>query len=164
MNKSRINLWIVMAAIITVATAAAAFSQTDKGGSKHHAGGLGFKLGMMTDYLDLTDTQQGQVTQVLASEKPTLIPLKQQLAETKQQILQEVSSGTFDQAKITALASQQSQTQTQLNIEKAKIMSEIFNILTPDQKAKAVSFIQKRSARFEQRLQRKQQKSSSLQG
>jgi protein CpxP len=163
MNKSRINLWIVMAAIITVATAALAFSQTGKGGSKHKGGGLGFKLGMMTDYLELTDTQQGQVKQVIASERPTLIPLKQQLAQTKQQILQEVSSGKFDQAKVTALASQQSQTQTQLNVEKAKIISEIFNILTPDQRAKAVSFLQKRQARFEQHLQNKEQKLSSQQ-
>ena len=161
MNKSRINLWIAMAAILTVATAAVAFSQTGSGKPKHDGGGLGFKLGMMTDYLDLTDVQQGQVKQVLASEKTALIPLKQQLAQTRQQILQEVSSGTFDQAKITALASQQSQTKTQLEVEKAKILSEIFNILTPDQKAKAVSFMQRRSARFEQRLQKKQQKSSS---
>jgi Spy/CpxP family protein refolding chaperone len=163
MNKSRINLWIVMAAIITVATAALAFSQTGKGGSKPKAGGLGFELGMMTDYLELTDTQQGQVKQVLASAEPTLIPLKQQLGQTKQQILQEVGTGTFDQAKITALASQQSQTETQLNVEKARIIAEIFNILMPDQKAKAVTSMQKRLARFEQHLQNRQQKLSSQQ-
>jgi Spy/CpxP family protein refolding chaperone len=148
-----------MAAIITVATAAVAFSQTPK----HRGAGLGFNLGMMKDYLDLTDTQQGQVKQVLASEKPALIPLVQQLAQTKQQILQEVSSGTFVQAKITALASQQSQTKTQLTVERAKIVSEIFNILTPDQKAKAVSFLEKRQARFEQHLQKAQKKLSSQQ-
>ena len=163
MSKSRINLWVAMAAIITMATAAVALSQIGPSGSMHYRGGLGFNLGMMTDYLDLTDTQQGQVKQVLASEKPTLIPLVQQLAQTKQQIVQEVSSGAFDQAKIIALASQQSQTQTQLNVEEAMIVSEIFNILTPDQKAKAVSFLQKRQARFEQHLQNKEQKLSSQQ-
>jgi Spy/CpxP family protein refolding chaperone len=163
MNKSRINLWVAMAAIITVTHAAVAFSQTALGGSKHHGGGPGFELGVMTDYLDLTDTQQGQVKQVFASERPTLIPLVQQLAQAKQTILQEVSSGAFDQAKIAALASQQSQTQTQLNVEKAKIASEIFNILTPDQKAKAVSLLQKRAARFEQHLQEAEQNLSSQQ-
>jgi protein CpxP len=162
MNKSRINRWVAMAAIIALATATA-FSETGSGKPMHHGGKLGFKLGVMTDYLDLTDTQQGQIKQLLVSEKPTLIPLKQQLAQTRQQILQEVSSGTFNQAKITALASQQSQTKTQLEVEKAKIMSEIFNILTPDQKAKEVSFLKKRQTRFEQHLQKAQQKSSSQQ-
>jgi Spy/CpxP family protein refolding chaperone len=163
MNKSRISFWVAMVAIITLATATVAFSQTGSGKPTHHGGKLGFKLGMMTDYLDLTDTEQGQIKQLLASEKPTLIPLKQQLAQTRQKILQEVSSGTFDQAKITALASQQSQTKTQLEVEKAKIMSEIFNILTLDQKAKAVSFLQKRQTRLEKHLQKAHQKSSSQQ-
>src|SRR5258708_4972187 len=102
MNKFRINLRVATA-IIVLATATVAFSQTDSGKLTPHGGKLGFKLGLMTDYLDLTDTQQGQIKQLLASEKTTLVPLKEQLARTRQQILQEVSSGTFDQAKITAL-------------------------------------------------------------
>jgi len=162
MNKLRIKSWVAIVAM-ALAMVPAAFSQSTSAAPEGHNGRLGFHLGLMMDYLDLSDAQRGQVKQVIASEKPTLIPLVQQLVETKQQILQEVSGGTFDQAKISALASQQSQTQMQLNVEKAKIMAQIFSILTPDQKTKAVNFLQKRAARFEQHLQNAQQKSSSQQ-
>jgi protein CpxP len=154
--------WVAIVAM-ALAMVPAAFSQSTSTAPAGHKGRLGFHLGLMMDYLDLSDAQRGQVKQVIASEKPTLIPLVQQLVETRQQILQEVSSGIFDQAKISALASQQSQTQTQLNVEKAKVMAQIFNLLTPDQKTKAVSFLQKRAARVEQHLRKAQQKSSTQQ-
>jgi len=162
MNKRHIKPWVAIIAM-ALAMVPAAFSQSTSAAPKGHKGRLGLHLGVMMDYLDLSDAQRGQVKQVIASENPMLTPLMQQLVETRQQILQEVSSSTFDQAKISALASQQSQTQTQVNVEKAKIMAQIFSILTPDQKTKAVSFLQKRAARFEQRLQNAQQKSSSEQ-
>jgi Spy/CpxP family protein refolding chaperone len=157
MSKSCINRWIALAAILVVATGAA-FAQA---GAGIHMRRLGLNLGMMSDYLDLTAAQQAQVKQVIASEKPALIPLIQQLVQSKSQILQEVSSGTFDQAKIAALATQQSQIQAQLSVEKAKTLSQIFEILTPDQKAKAVTLLQKRAARVEQRLQNAQQDTTS---
>lgn len=162
MNKLHVKAWVAIVAM-ALALVPAAFSQSNSAASKDHKGRLGFHLGLMMDYLDLSDAQRGQVKQVIASEKPTLIPLVQQLVETKQQILHEVSGGTFDQAKISALASQQSQTQTELNVEKAKIMAQIFNLLTADQKTRAVNFLQKRASRFEQHLQNAQQKSSSEQ-
>jgi len=162
MNKLHIKVRVAIVAM-ALAMVPAAFSQSTSTAPAGHKGRLGFHVGLMMDYLDLSDAQRGQVKQVIASEKPTLIPLMQQLVGTKQQILQEVSGGTFDQAKISALASQQSQTQMQLNVEKAKIMAQIFNLLTPDQKTKAVSFLQKRASRFEQHLQNVQQKSSSEQ-
>jgi periplasmic protein CpxP/Spy len=155
MNTVRFKTWIAVAAI-TLATATVAFSQSGSTAPMGHRGRWGFGFGMMADYLDLTDAQRTQVKQIIAAEKPTLFPLVQQVIQSKQQMLQEVSSGTFDQAKVTTLATQQAQIQTQLTVEKAKIMSEIFNILTPDQKTKAVSFLQKHAARIEQHLQNAQ--------
>jgi Spy/CpxP family protein refolding chaperone len=161
MKTSRMHAWTALAGIVVLLTVTLAFSQSGSTGHARRGLGLGFKLGMMSDYLDLTPAQQAQIKQVVVSEKPTLIPLVQQLVQSKQQMLQEVSSGAFDQAKITALANQESQVRTQLAVEKAKILSQVFNILTPDQKVKAVGFLQKRVARVESRLEKAQQKSSS---
>lgn len=157
-TKALVATIAIMLSITTVG-----FAQATVSPHLGHRGALGFKLGVMADYLDLSDAQRGQIKQLIAAEKPALIPLIQQLTETQQQITQEVSSGTFDQAKISALAAQQSQTRTQLTVEKAKIMAEIFNLLTPDQKTKAVSFFEKREARLQKHLEKAQQGSSSQQ-
>lgn len=162
MNTRHVKALVATIAIMLSITAVG-FAQATASAHLGHGRALGFKLGLMADYLDLSDGQRGQIKQVIAAEKPTLLPLIQQLTQTKQQITREVSSGTFDQAKISTLAAQQSQTRTQLTVEKAKIMAEIFNLLTPDQKTKAVSFLEKREARLQKHLEKAKQGSSSQQ-
>lgn len=161
MNTSHIRALVATVAIMLAITTMA-FGQATTESPAGPGGAQGFKLGLMADYLDLSDAQRAQAKQLIAAEKPALIPLIQQLTQSRQQIAQAVSSGVFDQAKISALAAQQSQTLTQLTVERAKIMAEVFNILTPDQKAKAVSFIQKRVARLEEQLENAQQGAPSL--
>jgi Spy/CpxP family protein refolding chaperone len=46
------------------------------------------------------------------------------------------ASGPFDETKTRALATQNSQTMVELQVEHERIKSEIMQILTPDQKAK----------------------------
>jgi Spy/CpxP family protein refolding chaperone len=141
---------IIVAVLAVTLVGAVALSQTVK---RIHRRGMGFEqhmLGMMTDYLDLTDAQQAQVKQIFDNEKPNITPLMQQLKQSHQQMRQLEESGTFDEAKVRSLASQQAQTLTDLIVEKARIKSQIFNVLTPDQKAKAVRFMD----RHEQRMQR----------
>jgi Spy/CpxP family protein refolding chaperone len=147
--KRRTTLLIALLAVTLVG--AVAVSQTVK---RIHRRGMGFEqhmLSMMTDYLDLTEAQQAQVKQIFDNEKPNVTPLMEQLKQSHQQMRQLEESGAFDEAKVRALASQQAQTITDLIVEKAKIKSQIFNVLTPEQKAKAVRFMD----RHEQRMQRR---------
>ena len=53
------------------------------------------------------------------------------------------SNGAFDEAKVRAAASQQSQTMTDLIVEKARIHSQLFQILTPEQKTKMTKLMDK---------------------
>jgi Spy/CpxP family protein refolding chaperone len=110
-------------------------------------------LGFYTDYLDLTDAQQAQMKDIIAKEKPTIQPLIQQLAQGHQQMSQLEQAGTFNEASVRALASQQSQTMTELMVQKARIKSELVALLTPDQKAKLAKFEARRAARFQQHMQ-----------
>jgi len=114
-------------------------------------------VGFMTDYLDLTDAQQAQVNAIIASEKPNVLPLVQQVHQSQQQLRQLETSQTFDEGKVRAAASQQAQIMTELTVQKAKIHSEIFNILTPEQKSKATQFSQRREERFQKRMQQIEQ-------
>ena len=52
------------------------------------------------------------------------------------------TSGTFDEAKVRALAAQHTQTMTDLIVEKARVHNQIFQLLTPEQKAKATKLMQ----------------------
>jgi Spy/CpxP family protein refolding chaperone len=105
-------------------------------------------LSFYTDYLDLTDAQQTQIKAILTKEKATLQPLTQQLGQTHAQLRQLEEGPTFDEAKVRALASQQSQSMIDLVVEKARMKNEMIQVLTADQKAK----LQKMEARREQRF------------
>ena len=60
------------------------------------------------------------------------------------------ASGPFDEAKTRALATQNSQTMIELQVEHARIKSEIMQILTPDQKAKLAQIEANHEARMSQ--------------
>lgn len=84
-----------------------------------------------------------------------MLPLIEQLAQTRRALLQLERSGTFDETKVRAVASEQAQTISELTVEKVKIKSQIFNILTPEQKAQKI--VDRREARFRQHLLREHQ-------
>ena len=144
MKFTRKNLIIAALAIMLVG--AVAVSQTVAKGP-HHMHGMGFgfdehMLDFMTDYLDLTDAQQAQVKDIFAKEKPTIQPLIDQLKQGHHDLMQLETSGTFDEGKVRALAAQHSQTMTGLIVEKARVHNQIFQLLTPEQKAKATKLMQ----------------------
>jgi protein CpxP len=124
-----------------------------------HCGGDFFgggMLGFFTDYLDLTDAQQAQIKQIVAKEKPALQPLFAQEMQSREQMLQLIQSGTFDQAKAQAIATQEAQVHTQLEVEHARIANEAYQVLTADQKTKLAQYITKKQQRFEQHMQERQ--------
>jgi Spy/CpxP family protein refolding chaperone len=132
--------------------ATAAVSQNAAGGPHGRGGFLGHEFGFFADYLDLTDAQRAQMKQTLAAEKATLKPLIQQEEQSHQQMLQLIQGGSFDEAKAQSIATQESQTHIQLEVQKARIHSELYQLLTADQKAKLAQFLAKRQQRMQQHL------------
>src|SRR5215469_11478837 len=105
----------ILAAVLSVAMMTTlGFGQTavHRAGFGHGGGGFENMLGVMGDYLDLTDAQRTQMKAILAKEKPTIQPLTQQLGQGHQQMSQLEQAGTFDESKVRTLATQQSQTLT----------------------------------------------------
>jgi Spy/CpxP family protein refolding chaperone len=153
MKLSRTNkILIAVAAVVLVA--AVAVSQTIKRVHMHGEGMFSeHMLGYFADYLDLTDAQQAQVKDILAKEKPTLEPLFKQLAQGHHDLRQLEESGTFDEAKVRALAAQHAQAMTELIVQKARIHSELFQILTPEQKTKMAKMMERHEQRFMKHMQ-----------
>jgi Spy/CpxP family protein refolding chaperone len=142
---------ILIAVLAMALLGALAVSQTVKRVHMHHEGIFGeHMLGMMTDYLGLSSDQQAQIKQIIAKEKPAMQPFLLQMQQSHQAMRQLIESGNFDEAKARELATQQSQSMIEMEVQKARIASEIYQVLTPDQRTKANQFLD----RHEQRMQR----------
>jgi protein CpxP len=124
--KSTGNRIVIIGAVMLAVAAAMAQGP-------HGFGGPGGEFHHMLKQLDLTSDQHAQVKAIFQKEKPTLQPLMQQMRQYHEAL---EAAGPFDEAKVTALATQNSQTKIQLDVEHERIKSEILAILTADQKAK----------------------------
>lgn len=154
MTGRGLKIVVATTAILVVGIAVA----VAQGPMHHHGfGPENHMLGFLTHELDLTEAQQAQVKDIFAKEKPTIGPLMMQKGQLHQQLMQEAISGTFNPAKVQGLAAQQGQLETALAVEHAKIASQIFNILTPDQKTKAQELLQKHQQRMQEHMQHMQQ-------
>ena len=121
------------------------------GGGDFFGGGM---MGFFSDYLDLTDAQQAQIKQIVTKEKPALEPLFKQEMQTHEQMMQLIQSGSFDEAKAQAIATQGAQIHSQLEVQHARIANEAYQVLTADQKTKLAQYITKREQRFEQHMEK----------
>jgi Spy/CpxP family protein refolding chaperone len=73
------------------------------------------------------------------------------LQQSKQQ-LREIAENGYDDAKVRSIAALQAQTLTEFTVQKTRIESELFQVLTPDQKAKMDKFLSRHEQRFMNRL------------
>jgi periplasmic protein CpxP/Spy len=128
MKSTQIRILTIGAAVLLAVAALFAQGPHGFGGPRsfHH----------MLKQLNLTSDQQTQVKAIWEKEKPTLQPLMQQMRQNHTAMSALQASGPFDEAKTRALATQNSQTMVELQVEHARMKSEIMQILTADQKAK----------------------------
>jgi len=108
-------------------------------------------MGFFAKYLDLSDAQRAQMKAVMEKEHPALKPLMQQLHQTREQ-LKQYEEGFYDEAKVRALAAQQTQTMVELTVQETRIHNELFQLLTADQQAKLKEFEASREFRMRQHM------------
>jgi len=118
----------------------------------HGFGMEGHMMGFWAKSLNLTDDQKAQMKAVMHKEHSTMKPLMLQLHQMDQQ-LKQYEEGTFDQVKVQGLVAQQSQTLVQVKVEEARIHSEMYQLLTPDQQSKLKELEANREARMQQHMQ-----------
>jgi protein CpxP len=154
MKARRIKILAITAAVLLAIGAALAQ------GMHHHGGMMGGEFGFgdhmlsyFSDVLDLTQAQQDQAKAILEKEKPVIQPLMKQLMQAHKDLSSLEDSGTFDEAKVRALAAQNTQTMTELLVQKARIHSELMQILTAEQKTKLQQLKAKHEARFKEHMQ-----------
>jgi len=118
-------------------------------------GGHHDRMARLARELNLSDAQKEQIKSIMQANRQNNLPLYQQLAASKKALLAATANGNFDQAKVQALATQQSQLMAQLTMQKAAIQHQIYTqVLTPDQRAKADELRARQMARIDRRLQK----------
>ena len=109
-------------------------------GMHGHGGRMGFDFDRMLAFysnkLDLSSTQQDQMKAIWAKEKTSIEPLMQQMHQNHAAMKALEASGAFDEAKTRAVATQNAQTMIELQVQHARIKSEMMQVLTADQKTK----------------------------
>ena len=145
MKSTRTRILTVGAAVLLIVAAAIAQG-------RHGFGRPGGDFRHMLRQLDLTTDQHSQVKAIFEKEMPTLKPLMQQMGQNHAAMNALEASGPFDEAKTRALITQNSQTMIDLQVEHARLKSEIMQILTPDQKAKLAQIEANKEARMQEHM------------
>jgi Spy/CpxP family protein refolding chaperone len=91
--------------------------------------------------LNLTADQQQQAKTIMQGARQTAQPLAQQLKQDRQALAAAIQAG--DSARIQQLSTDMGSLRGQVLAIRSDAMSKLYAILTPDQKAKAVDFLQK---------------------
>jgi protein CpxP len=151
------SFFIVVAIVMAVA-AGLAVSALAQGRGRF--GPDGWMLRHMTRKLNLTEAQQSQIKGILQTERGKIQPLMQQLRQN-QQAEDAAVNGNFDEAQARTFAGKQTQIMADLIVEKERTKSEIYAVLTPDQRAKALQLMQEREQRWQQHRQKKSQTQAS---
>ena len=147
-KKSIIVAAILMAVAAGLATSAFA-QHPGRGFGRHN----GWMLKGMVKQLNLTAAQQTQIKGIMADEKIKMKPMMQQLRQNEQAQNASVNP-TFDEAQAQSFAGKQAQLMANLMVEKQRVRSEVFAVLTPEQRQKAQQLMQERQQRRQERMKK----------
>lgn len=147
---------VAIAGALMLAMTVAVFSQQEgrppgppPGGG--FRGGPGFPgrdgLGPLARDLNLTDDQKAQIKKITASFEESTKALRDQLRKLHESEPDPLSGAAFDEAAVRAAAEARAGVQVDLEVARARMMSQIFAVLTTEQKAQLAT----RRQQFEQR-------------
>jgi len=109
--------------------------------------GPGNRIGFLIRQLDLTDQQKADAKKILEAERSVMEPLRTQLRENREALQKATENGQFNEATVTSLAQKQGDLMAQMIVSRHRIQSQIWQILTPEQRDKATQLREKAAER-----------------
>jgi Spy/CpxP family protein refolding chaperone len=144
---------IIIAAILVAVAAGLATSAFAERSGMGFGRNNGFMLRHMAKQLNLTAAQQTQIKGIMAEEKTKIRPMMQQLRQNQQAENANVN-GSFDENQARAFAGKQAQLMTDLIVEKERTRSQVYALLTPEQRQKALQLMQERQQHRQERMKK----------
>jgi len=149
MHKKSIILAAIFMALAAGLAATASAQHRGMGFGRNN----GWMLKHMVKQLNLTEAQQTQIKGIMASEKTKIKPMMQQLRQN-QQAEDANMNGSFDENQARAFANKQAQLMTDLIVEKERMRSQVYAVLTPEQRQKALQLMQERQQHRQERMKK----------
>lgn len=97
--------------------------------------------------MELTDTQKGQIKELVQKEHQDKAPLMQQIKEGKQQLREAMQAAVINEDAVRTLMKRQAELKTDLMLSRIKLRNEIFTLLTPEQQKLAIKLRSLREGR-----------------
>jgi protein CpxP len=131
----------------------------ERGGRKGFGGERGGFPGRFAENLNLTDAQKEQMKQIAARYRDAAKAQRQQGRDDRGDF-DLFKGGTFDEAAVRAAAQARAAQQVEREVTHARMMFEMYNILTPEQKAQLATERQQREQKRQEWRARRNSNSS----
>lgn len=161
MKKPSTKLVAVLAAALLVPVLALAGPGMAHPGADSAMGMLHHQL---LSKLNLTPDQQAQIKTIFANHKSAAATSMTQRQQAHAQLMNVITSGTFDEAAVRTAAQAVAQQQVEDAVNHAKMFSEAWQVLNADQQATAKKLIADAQAKQQARIQRMQARQAAPAG
>ena len=163
----RYRLLATGVAMVALLATSVVFAQGPRGGGafggRGGRGPMGPGLGLALGQLNLTEAQREQVREIRERNREQIQSLAQRLGEATEKQRQAIETLPVNEALITSATQDMAMAQVEVAIQEARLNSEIWSILTPEQQAQATKLRADRKARLEERRQEIQQRRQNRQ-
>ncbi|HEV2799025.1 MAG TPA: Spy/CpxP family protein refolding chaperone [Pyrinomonadaceae bacterium] len=159
LTRTRLRISGALVLVAALALTVIGFAQQGSGGGGrggrggfgegHGRHGGGNPLGPLARGLDLTDAQRTQIKQIMDGLQESTKGLHEQLRASGGSPFEGLKDGAFDEAAARSAAQARAATHVELEVARARAMSQVYALLTAEQKTKLAELRQQ----FEQRRQ-----------
>jgi periplasmic protein CpxP/Spy len=118
----------------------------ERGFGPRGGGGPGGPIGFLRD-LNLTDAQKAQVKQIVDGFESSTKELREKMRGLRGGDHDVLKDGGFDEAAVRSTAQARASIEVELQVARARMLSQVYNVLTAEQKAK----LAERRQQFEQK-------------
>jgi protein CpxP len=135
-----------------------AWGRGERGGHQKGMRGMrGGGFGRFAENLNLTDAQKAQIEQIAARYRETAKAGRQQRqgGGGRERGFDAFNGGTFNEAEVRAAAQARANAQVEREVAHARMMSELYAVLTAEQKAQLTAERQQREQKRQERRMRR---------
>lgn len=123
----------------------------------------GFFGGRFAEMLNLTDAQKEQIKQITTRYRESAKAQRDERRGQRSGGFDALNGGTFDEAQVRAAAQARANARVEREVARARMMSEIYNVLTPEQKAHLAAARQQREQKMQEWRARRKANSGQTQ-
>lgn len=149
MTKGQMN--VVMAGLILALLLASSPGLANQGFG--HGGWRG--RGHFWSGLQLSSDQKERIKNIFSSGRESIRPLREQLEGRRAALREAVTSAPFDEGRVRSLAQELSSIQTEMLVQRSRLMNDALGVLAPEQRAKLEELRQQRRQRFKEWRERR---------